>query len=287
MKHRTASQIRLIFAAFGALLLLLGLLLWQGVRRGDAVRVGIPRSSAAYGAAMLLQTPSAQYTCVLGSTPKALQDALLAGDLDAALLPCDLALETPDCVLRAVLGYESLVVLSRGEPASTPAGLTDATVALQEELGGTGAEAMLRTLLKQEKIPCTLLYGIADTPADFYACDLDTAARLLAQDARLRLCFSCADAWRKQLSSLPPAGLCLAVRQEYLSRAGRDYTAFENALKNAMRYGDEKRKKTTAMAAAAGLAASQEEADLLYPYCDFLYLTGAEMNAALAARNGK
>ena len=87
MKQRTPSQRRLLLAAFAGLTLLLAALIWQGVRRGDPVRVGIPKSAEAYGAAMLLQTPSAQYRCTLGSTPEALATALREGQLDAALLP--------------------------------------------------------------------------------------------------------------------------------------------------------------------------------------------------------
>ena len=92
MKQRTAAQKRLLLLAFCALILLLGLLVWQGVRRGDAARVGIPHSVSAAGAAMLLQSPGAQYSCVVGSTAQALAEALEKGDLDAALLPADRAL---------------------------------------------------------------------------------------------------------------------------------------------------------------------------------------------------
>ena len=67
MEKGRRGRLPLIAAAFSGMLLLLALLLWQGVRRGSAVRVGIPKAPAAYGAAMLLQTPSAQYTCTLSN----------------------------------------------------------------------------------------------------------------------------------------------------------------------------------------------------------------------------
>ena len=101
MKQRTAAQKRLLLLAFCALILLLGLLVWQGVRRGDAARVGIPHSVSAAGAAMLLQSPGAQFSCVVGSTAQALAEALEKGDLDAALLPADLALGLTGVRIRA------------------------------------------------------------------------------------------------------------------------------------------------------------------------------------------
>ena len=275
MKQRTVHQTRMLLAIFAALLLLLGLLLWQGIRRGDAVRVGIPHSASAYGAAMLLQAPSAQYHCVLGSTPQVLAKSLKAGDLDAALLPAELALELEECGIRAVLGYAPLVVVSANENIDSLQALSGSVVTVEKTLWDGPGERMLRTLLDAANVRCTLLPGSEGDP---FVCTLDTAAR---QAAPIR--FSLSRAWRDTLNTAPPAGLCLAVRQDYLARAGADFSAFERALRSAVAYGGDKRKKTVAMAASAGLAVDVNAADALYPYCDFLWLTGAEMEAALDA----
>ena len=282
MKPRTRSQIRLIGIAFAAMLCLLALLLWQGVRRGDAVRVGVPKSACAYGAAMLLQAPGAQYSCVLGSTPQALYDALEEGTLDAALLPYALATQAKGCDIRAVLGFESLVVLARDQALLVPHDLHGRALTLPAEMAGTRAERMLRTVLKQNKIDCALAFD-SDARADLLCCDIDTAASLMQSDTALRVCFTIGRAWQKTLRSTPPAGLCLVVRQDYLDRAGSDYAAFEKALASAQRYGADKRKKTVAMVAAAGLAKDEALADALYDACDFEFLTDAEMRAALQA----
>ena len=275
MKQRTIQQRRLLRIAFAALLLLLGLLAWQGIRRGDAARVGIPHSVSAAGAAMLLQSPGAQYSCVVGSTAEALAEALEKGDLDAALLPADRALDMPGVQIRAVVGFAPLVILSDQPEIRRPEDLAGRTLTLDEGLAGTREERALRTLLREAEVRCALVYGAAGDP---FACSLDAAAKL---DAPIR--FSLAKAWRQHLSSLPPAGLCLAVREDYLAHAGTDFAAFERALKSAMAYGGDKRKKTVAMVAAAGLAPDEDTADRLYPFCDFVFLTGAEMNAALQA----
>lgn len=275
MKQRTVHQTRMLLAIFAALLLLLGLLLWQGIRRGDAVRVGIPHSASAYGAAMLLQAPSAQYHCTLGSTPQVLAKSLKAGDLDAALLPAEIARELEDCQIRAVLGYAPLAVVSAHGDVDSLQALSGSVVTVEKALWGGAGERMLRTLLDAADVRCTLLAGSEGDP---FVCTLDTAAR---QAAPIR--FSLSRAWRDILDSIPPAGLCLTVRQDYLSRAGDNFSAFERALRSAVAYGGEKRKKTVAMAASAGLAVDADTADALYPYCDFLWLTGAEMKAALGA----
>lgn len=275
MKQRTAGQRRLLLIAFAALLLLLGALIWQGARRGDAARVGIPHSISAAGAAMLLQSPGAQYSCVMGSTAEALAEALQKGDLDAALLPADLALGMAEVQIRSVVGYAPLVILSDDGDLCSLQDLAGRTLTLDEALQNTREDRALRTLLRAAEVRCAVVYGASGDP---FACSLDAAARL---DTPIR--FSLAKAWRQNLSSLPPAGLCLAVRQDYLAHAGTDFSAFEKALKSAMSYAADKRKKSVAMTAAAGLSPDEDTADRLYPFCDFVYLTGAEMNAALQA----
>ena len=275
MKQRTTGQRRLLLIAFAALLLLLGTLIWQGIRRGDAARVGIPHSISAAGAAMLLQSPGAQYSCVMGSTAEALAEALQKGDLDAALLPADLALGMAEVQIRSVVGYAPLVILSDDGDLRSLQDLAGRTLTLDEALQNTREDRALRTLLRAAEVRCAVVYGASGDP---FACSLDAAARL---DTPIR--FSLAKAWRQNLSSLPPAGLCLAVRQDYLAHAGTDFSAFEKALKSAMSYAADKRKKSVAMTAAAGLAPDEDTADRLYPFCDFVYLTGAEMNAALQA----
>lgn len=275
MKQRTTGQRRLLLIAFAALLLLLGTLIWQGIRRGDAARVGIPHSISAAGAAMLLQSPGAQYSCVMGSTAEALAEALQKGDLDAALLPADLALGMAEVQIRSVVGYAPLVILSDDGDLCSLQDLAGRTLTLDEALQNTREDRALRTLLRAAEVRCAVVYGASGDP---FACSLDAAARL---DTPIR--FSLAKAWRQNLSSLPPAGLCLAVRQDYLTHAGTDFSAFEKALKSAMSYAADKRKKSVAMTAAAGLSPDEDTADRLYPFCDFVYLTGAEMNAALQA----
>ena len=279
MKQRTAAQKRLLLLAFCALILLLGLLVWQGVRRGDAARVGIPHSVSAAGAAMLLQSPGAQYSCVVGSTAQALAEALEKGDLDAALLPADLALSLTGVRIRAAVGYAPLVILSRDPEIRVLQDLEGRALTLDERLQNTREDRALRALLRAAEVRCAIAYGPAGDP---FACSLDTAAGLDTP-----ICFSLSKAWRQNLSSLPPAGLCLAVREDYLAQAGTDFSAFERALKSAMSYAADKRKKTVAMTAAAGLAPDEDTADRLYPFCDFVYLTGAELNAALQAGRGE
>ena len=173
MKQRSRAQIRLILIAFAALLLLLALLLWQGIRRGDAVRVGIPRSASAYGAVMLLQTPSAQYRCTLGSTPEALATALREGQLDAALLPLTIARTLDGCDIRAVVGFVPLAVLTREEEITGWNALDGRTLTLPEALRGSRAEAMLRQTLRESKLRCEIAFGDSGDPR---ACWPDAAA---------------------------------------------------------------------------------------------------------------
>lgn len=278
MKQRTPAQRRLLCIAFAGLALLLALLLWQGIRRGDAVRVGVPRSASAFGAAMLLQTPSAQYRCTLGSTPEALATVLQAGELDAALLPRAMALSMEGCEISAVVGYEPLAVITRQPALNGWGGLDGQTLTLSEALRETDAPALLRQVLKASHTETQLTWGDGGDP---FVCSLDQAAAILAADADARILASVSRQWQKTLTSPPPAGLCLVVRQDYLARAGSDFDAFRRALQSSLRYGSDKRKKTVAMAVAAGLADSEELADALYDCVDFIWLTGDAMGGSL------
>ena len=270
MKPRTPQQVRILAIAFAVLVLLTTLLLWQGVRHGDAVRVGIPKSYAAAGAAPLLQTSAAQYVCTLGSTTAVLQKALLAGDLDAALIPYDMAVNCEGCEIRAILGYEQLLLLGRRE-ATHIQDLDNCMLTLPQKLQDSALAKMLEALLKKEDTICSILYSDDFSEAEWIACGLDDAAAILRAQPEIRICFSITRSARHALDTAP-YGLCLAVRKDYLQQAGTDYDAFERMLQDAVHYADDKRKKTVAMMASSGIAADETEANLFYPYCSFRYM---------------
>ena len=270
MKPRTPQQKRILAIAFMVLVLLTALLLWQGVRHGDAVRVGIPKSYAAAGAAPLLQTSAAQYVCTLGSTTAVLQKALLAGDLDAALLPYDMAVSCDGCEIRAILGYEQLLLLGRKEAAHVQ-DLDNCTLTLPQKLQDSALARMLTKLFKKEDVICAVRYSDDFSEAEWIACGLDDAAVILRAQPEMRICFSLARSARRALDTAP-YGLCLTVRKDYLQQAGTDYDAFERMLQDAVHYADDKRKKTVAMMASSGIATDETEANLFYPYCSFRYM---------------
>ncbi len=275
MKKRTAAQKRLLCAAFSLLTLLLCLLIFLGTRPSRRIRAGIWQTGQAYGAAMLLQTPAAQYGCHLFADENALLQSLETGEIDAAILPYELAKAAPGCEIRAVLGYTSLLCVSQ-EPLTALRDLDGRTVTLPETERGSRAERMLLSLLREAGITCSIAYG---ETGDIYLCGLDQLDRALQHGAQVR--FSLSAQWRLLKNNLPPAGLCLAVRRELLDSPS--LAAFEQALQGSVLFGGEKTKKTAAMAAAAGLARSEQEAARLIGYCHFVYLTGAGMSAALNA----
>lgn len=277
MKNRTAAQKRLLAAAFLLLSLLLLLLLWLGTRPSRRIHAGILQTPQAYGAAMLLQTPAAQYACRLFPDAQALLRALNAGEIDAALLPFEQARAAEGCQIRAVLGYTTLFCFS-DEALSGIADLNGRTLTLPEEMRASREERMLLSLLQAENVHCTLVYGDA---GDIFLCGPDRLDGALRQGLDAR--FSLSSQWRQIKNNLPPAGLCLAARRDALDSPA--YAAFEQALQNSVLFGREKTKKTVAMAAAAGLATHEQEAARLIDYCQFVFLTGANMSAALSALN--
>ncbi|MBO4836110.1 MAG: hypothetical protein J5564_00275 [Clostridia bacterium] len=276
MERRGRGRILTILCAFLGMLMLLGILLWQGIRRGSAVRVGIPNMPSAWGAVVLLQTPSAQYSCTLGSMPQVLLTALNSGDLDAALLPPDLAARAEGCRVCGVLGGEPLVVLYRGGKVKKLKALEGADLAFSEEAENSRAGEMLKSLIRKNGIRCS---GEKNTQA--YACMIGEAQDLLASGEGWQEGFAVSEEWRRRESDPWPEGLCLTVREEYLGDAGSDFAAFTRALDNSVRYAADKRKKTVAMLAAAGLAKSAGEADALYPLMDFYYIPAASASSGV------
>lgn len=268
MKKRTKAQNRLILTAFTALLLLLAMIVAPGLRHNGGVRVGVLKTAQAYGTAMLLQTPSAQYDAVLSADEGALAAALARGELDAAVIPFAAAREIDGGVIRAVLSYENLWCVS-AEKLPDITALAGREVTLSERLRGTRGEKMLMELLTSEGVDCELVYGSA---GEVFFTDLDG----LAGETRA-VQFSLGQEWRRIKGNLAPAGLCLVVRE------GVDASALEKALRDSVIFTGEKTKKACAMAAAAGLAKSEAEADKLIGRVAFVYLTGPDMSAAIHA----
>ncbi len=275
MKPRTPQQKRLILIAFTVLILLTVILLWQGVHHGNAVRIGIPKSYTAAGTASLLQTNAAQYVCTLGSTVSALQNALVSNDLDAALLPYDSAIRCDECEIRAILGYDQLLLLGY-ENATTIQDLNNCTLTLPQKLQYSPLAKMLQSLLNKENTICKIVYSENFYTATWVACDLDDAAALLKMHPEMHICFSITDSAYNTLNTAP-YGLCLTVRNDYLLQAGTDYKAFERSLQQAIQYAKDKRKKTVAMMVTSGISTDETEADLLYPYCSFHYIDSTSL----------
>lgn len=289
MKPRTREKKLLLAAALSGLCLVLALLIAVGVWSGDAVRLGLPRSADSYGAAMLLQTHSAQYSVTLGSTAQTVADALKEGSLNAALLPADIAasLNSTDYHIHAVLSYTTLIAVSR-KPLARLDELNGRTLTLSRAQQGSKAESMLKYLLSQADVSAEIVYSddlaaAAQGEYDVMLASLDELHPVLTADASAGACFSLCAQWRALLGSEPPAGLCLVVRADYDLVSGGAYRAFEKGLKDSVAYADEKRKKTVAMAVAGGIAHSEAEADALIDYCTFRFLQDSDMDSAIAA----
>ena len=194
----------------------------------------------------------------------------VAGDLDAALIPYDMAVSCEGCEIRAILGYEQLLLLGRRDAVHVQ-DLDNSTLVLPQKLQNSALAKMLEALLRKEDTFCTILYSDDFSEAEWIACSLDDAAAILKAQPGIRICFSITRSARHALDTAP-YGLCLTVRKDYLQQAGTDYDAFERRLQDAVHYADEKRKKTVAMMASSGIAADEAEANLLYPYCSFRYM---------------
>ncbi|MCQ2453109.1 MAG: hypothetical protein MJ136_00805 [Clostridia bacterium] len=286
MKKKTPAQIRLLCGCFAALILTFAALLAAALGRGEKVRFGVSATPDCYGAAMLLQTPSAQYTVSVGSGDAVLKEALESGALDAAVLRYE-TFETMDAEkyeVRAVLSYCNLTVLSRDKGIKKITDLNDKKLVLAEDLRGSAEEAMLKKLLGKADVICSIGFGDNLGENDVLLVRPGDEYRAVSADRTLARCFVLSSVWKGLMDSARPAGACLVVSKAYLGKAGSSYNGFMRTLKDGCLYGDEKRKKTVEMCVAGGLARSTEEADYLISTCSFSFLEGDDLAASLQAR---
>lgn len=289
MKPRSKEKKILLTVALSSLSLVLCVMIALGVWMGDAVHFVLPRSADSYGAAMLLQTPSAQYTVEMKNTVADTLAALESGEANVALLPADVAinLKSSDYHIHAVLTYTTLIAVSRETVLSVKA-LDGRTVTLSAAHQGSKAEKMLKKLLSDADASANIVYAddlaaAAKGDYDVIFADIDTLYSVLQADPQASACFSLSTQWRAQLTGEPPAGMCMVVRADYDASAGVSHLMFEKKLRDAVTYADEKRKKTVAMAYEAGLAASEAEANALIDYCTLRFLQDNDMDSAIAA----
>ncbi len=286
MKKRTHAQMRLLYGCFAALILTFAALLLVSLGRGEKVRFGVTATPDCYGAAMLLQSPSAQYTVSVGSGDAVLKEALESGAMDAAVLRYE-TFETLDAEkyeIRAVLSYCNLTVLSRDTGIHKITDLMDKQLVLAESLRGSAEERMLKKLLEKADVICSIAFGDSIGEGDVLLVRPEDEYRAVKAEPALARRFTLSTVWKSLMDTPRPAGACLVVSKAYLSRAGSAYSGFVRTLKSGCLYGDEKRKKTVEMCVAGGLSRSAEEADHLISTCSFSFLEGDELAASLQAR---
>ncbi len=278
-----------IVIAFLLLIVLFGGMVFAALHHGEKVRFGLTRGAHAFGAARLMQSASSQYTVKVYDEEEIVLRALDNDLLDAALLSVEAALQLPDDYeIRGVFSVTDLLAVTEDATVLNIGSLSGRALILPEKLMGSKEEAMLRSLLSDaDAAGYTLVYAqdaakaYRESPGSVMLVTMDDLQTVLQKAPGAAARFRLSSQWRTAYLSVPPAGYVIAVRRDIIGTG--TCISFEKALRDSMVYADRKRKKTIAMAVAAGIFDSAETAEQLIDFMSFTYHEGADMDAAMDA----
>lgn len=276
--------------AFVLLIVLFGGMVFAALHHGEKVRFGLVPGAHAFGAARMMQSASSQYTVALYDDEEIVLRALDNNLLDAALISMDAALTLPADVyaIRGVFSVVDLLAVTEDQTVINMGALSGRALILPEPLQGSKEEAMLQKLLDEtDAAGYTLVFArdpaaeYLKTPGSVMLLPMDDLQSALQKAPAAQARFRLSSQWRTSFLTVPPAGHVIVCRRDILGVSTG--ISFEKALRDSMLYADRKRKKTVAMAAAAGIFDSEETADQLIDFMSFSYHEGADMEASVAA----
>lgn len=283
----------ILVTAFVLLIVLFGGMVFAALHHGEKVRFGLTPGAHAFGAARMMQSPSSQYIATLYDDDEVILRALDNHLLDAAMISVEAALALPEDAyeIRGVFSVTDLLVVSSDETVLNIGSLSGRALILPENLAGSKEESMLKKLLNEEDAAgYTLQYSrdvagtYLETPGSVMIIQMDDLRAVLQKAPGAAARFRLSNQWRTSFLTVPPAGYVIVCRKDILGTG--TCLSFEKALRDSMVYADRKRKKTIAMATAAGIFDSEETAEQLIDFMSFSYHEGADMQAAIGAWEG-
>ena len=202
---------------------------------------------------------------------------------DAALLPAQYldSLEDGRYTAAAVVCFLNLVGVENGKTVYSAADLSGRRIVMPNTLMGTPEERMLDALLSSAGVPADINYAddeavsrmAQDRDFDVMMLPADKYAEVFPQGGQLIHTFNLAHQWSVLLGR-PPAGFCLAVRNETMEQRPEDVSDMLSKIKAAVNFLNAKHKKAAVLASASGLGADIDYIRRTIPHCMFEYLDG-------------
>jgi len=202
---------------------------------------------------------------------------------DAALLPAQYldSLEDGRYTAAAVVCFLNLVGVENGKTVYSAADLSGRRIVMPNTLMGTPEERMLDALLSSAGVPADINYAddeavsrmAQDRGFDVMMLPADKYAEVFPQGGQLIHTFNLAHQWSVLLGR-PPAGFCLAVRNETMEQRPEDVSDMLSKIKAAVNFLNAKHKKAAVLASASGLGADIDYIRRTIPHCMFEYLDG-------------
>ena len=272
---------------FIAALAALGMLI--PARPTDALRFGFvtePRAYAAYG--LNITAPDA---VISYESYDDLIKSLNGDALDAALLPAEYLKELAGggYTAIAVVCYMNLVTVENGTTVYSIADLNGRRIVMPSTLMGTPEKRMLDALLSFAGVSADISYAddgtiqrmAQDRDFDVMILPADKYAAVFPRDGEQMSRFDLADQWSLLLGSRPPAGCCLAVRNETMEQRPEDVSDMLSKIRAAVNFLKTSHKKAAVLASANGFGADIDYIRRTIPHYKFEYLDGDAMAEAL------
>lgn len=243
-------------------------------------------------------TANNDYQVNMYGTPDEIVPKLVNGDVDVALVPCNLASvlynKTEGAVqVAAINTLGVLYVVESGDTVKSVADLKGKTVYSTGK--GTTPEYALNYILKKNGIDpakdLTIEYKSESTEV---AVELSKGANVIgilpqpyvaavqAQNSKVRVALSLTDEWNKVSTDSTMITGVLVVRKEFADKNPEAFAQFLNDYKASTEYANVNVAKTAVLVEKYGIVPKAAIAEKAIPACNITYIEGAQMKQKIS-----
>lgn len=267
----------------------------EGDSTAEEIKIATLKGPTGMGMVEVITNDQDKYSFELASSPDEITGSIIAGDIDIAAIPTNLAAtiyqKTQGKIqVAAVNTLGVLYILERGDSLETMADLSGAKILSAGQ--GTTAEYVLNYLLEQnglyidENITVDYASEHSEVAAQAQAGEYDIVVlpepfvtSLTSADPEFRIALDLTQEWENAGAGQLAMG-CLVIQKEFTENHPKVLSEFMEAYKNSVAYVNANPKEAAADMEAHDIikAAVGEKA---IPNCNIVYSTGNDMKANL------
>ena len=244
------------------------------------------------------KTAANEYQVTMYGTADEIVPQMVNGEIDAALVPCNLAsvlyAKTKGAVqVAAVNTLGVLYIVETGDAVQSVADLAGKTIYSTGK--GTTPEYVLKHILKENGLDpekdLTIEYKSESTEVAALLAQGENVVAVLpepyvaavrAQNPAVRVALSMTEEWDKISGESRMVTGVLLVRKEFAEQNSVAFQAFLNEYKASTEFANANIEETAVLAEKYGIVEKAAIAEKAIPACNIVFMEGAEMKAAIS-----